>query len=209
MALVIFGGVQYYTGQFFDIKKITQAGHEAGAQVGFDLAHAIGNVPLSLHQHEVDFAVWCSYKYLNSGPGAIAGAFVHERHAKSFQLPRFAGWWGHDEKERFQMKKGFKPMAGIDGWQLSNVPIFQSAAHLASLEIFQRTSMTALRKKSLSLTGYLEFLFSDFDPQEKYYSIITPKNPAERGCQLVYFYTQPWQKDFQRYYKKRSNSRLA
>lgn len=106
LALVIFGGVQYYTGQFFNVKKITQAGHDAGAQVGFDLAHAIGNVPLSLHQHEVDFAVWCSYKYLNSGPGAIAGAFVHEKHAKNFQLPRFAGWWGHDEKERFQMRKG-------------------------------------------------------------------------------------------------------
>lgn len=184
LALVVFGGVQYYTGQFFDIQKITQAGHQAGAMVGFDLAHAIGNVPLFLHQHEVDFGVWCSYKYLNSGPGAIAGAFVHERHARNFQLPRFAGWWGHSEAERFQMEKGFKPMAGIDGWQLSNVPIFQSAAHLASLEIFQKTSMTALRKKSLLLTGYLEFLLTEFDPKEKYYSIITPKDPSERGCQL-------------------------
>ena len=184
LALVIFGGVQYYTGQFFDIQKITQAGHQAGAIVGFDLAHAIGNVPLFLHQHEVDFGVWCSYKYLNSGPGAIAGAFVHERHARNFQLPRFAGWWGHSEAERFQMEKGFKPMAGIDGWQLSNVPIFQSAAHLASLEIFQKASMAALRKKSLLLTGYLEFLLTEFDPKEKYYSIITPKDPSERGCQL-------------------------
>lgn len=184
LSLVIFGGVQYYTGQFFNIKKIVQAGHRAGAYVGFDLAHAIGNVPLSLHQHEVDFAVWCSYKYLNSGPGAIAGAFVHERHSNSNQLPRLAGWWGHDEKARFQMKKGFKPMPGIDGWQMSNVPILQSAAHLAALEIFQHVTMRALRKKSLALTGFLEFLLTDIDPQQKQYIIITPKNPAERGCQL-------------------------
>lgn len=184
LALAIFGGVQYYTGQFFNIKKIVQAGHKVGAQVGFDLAHAIGNVPLSLHEHDVDFAVWCSYKYLNSGPGAIAGAFVHERHGKKIQLPRFAGWWGHDEKARFQMKKGFKPMTGTDGWQLSNVPILQSAAHLAALEIFQRVTIRSLRRKSLGLTGFLEFLLLDFDPQEKRYRIITPKNPAERGCQL-------------------------
>lgn len=184
LALVIFGGVQYYTGQFFDIRKIVQTGHRVGAMVGFDLAHAIGNVPLSLHQHEVDFAVWCSYKYLNSGPGAIAGAFVHERHGKQLRLPRFAGWWGHDEKVRFQMKKGFIPMEGIDGWQLSNVPIFQSAAHLAALEIFQKVTVRALRKKSVGLTGFLEFLLSDFDPTGKSYRIITPQNPAERGCQL-------------------------
>jgi kynureninase len=184
LALVIFGGVQYYTGQFFNIRKITKAGHDAGAQVGFDLAHAIGNVPLSLHQDEVDFGVWCSYKYLNSGPGAIAGAFVHEKHAKNFQLPRFAGWWGHNEKERFQMLKSFRPIEGVDGWQLSNVPIFQSAAHLASLEIFQKATMPALRKKSLLLTGYLEFLLNEFDPEKKYYGIVTPKDPGDRGCQL-------------------------
>ncbi|MBA4055685.1 MAG: kynureninase [Marivirga sp.] len=184
LALVIFGGVQYYTGQFFNIKKITEAGHKAGAVVGFDLAHAIGNVPLALHRHEVDFAVWCGYKYLNSGPGAISGVFVHERHAKKFQLPRFAGWWGHDEKVRFQMKKGFQPMEGVDGFQLSNVPIFQSAAHLASLEIFQQATFPALRKKSLLLTGYLEFLLNEFDPKGKYYNIITSKEPTERGCQL-------------------------
>lgn len=184
LALVVIGGVQYYTGQFFDIRKITQAGHAAGAYVGFDLAHAVGNVPLSLHKHEVDFAVWCSYKYLNSGPGAIAGVFVHARHATNFKLPRFAGWWGHDERNRFKMQKGFSPMEGADGWQLSNVPIFQSAAHLAALEIFEQTTMSVLRKKSLLLTGYLEFLLNEFDPEEQHYGIITPRNPAERGSQL-------------------------
>jgi len=196
LALVIFGGVQYYTGQFFNIKKITEAGHRAGAQVGFDLAHAIGNVPLSLHQHDVDFAVWCSYKYLNSGPGGIAGAFVHERHAKNFQLPRFAGWWGHDEIARFQMQKGFRPIEGVDGWQVSNVPVFQSAAHLAALEIFQKATMAALRKKSLLLTGYLEFLLNESDPQGKYFSIITPTDPVERGCQLSLFINRNGKKIF-------------
>jgi kynureninase len=184
LALVIFGGVQYYTGQFFDLKQITAAGHAAGAYVGFDLAHAIGNVPLSLHDHNVDFAVWCSYKYLNSGPGSIAGIFVHERHGKNFDLPRFAGWWGHDEKERFLMQKGFKPMPGADGWQLSNVPVFQGAAHIAALEIFQQTTIKVLRKKSTLLTGYLEFLLNDFDPEQQFYTIITPKDHAQRGCQL-------------------------
>ncbi|HEY5825622.1 MAG TPA: kynureninase [Cyclobacteriaceae bacterium] len=183
LALVIFGGVQYYTGQFFDLKKITEAGHQAGAVVGFDLAHAAGNVPVNLHDNDVDFAVWCSYKYLNSGPGSIAGAFVHERHSNS-DRPRFAGWWGHHEKERFQMKKGFQPMPGVDGWQLSNVPIFQSAAHLASLEIFKTAKITALRKKSLLLTGYLEFLLNQIPNHENHFTIITPDNPAERGCQL-------------------------
>ena len=184
LALVIFGGVQYYTGQLFDLKKITQAGHAAGATVGFDLAHAIGNVPLSLHDDDVDFAVWCSYKYLNSGPGSIAGIFVHDRHAMNFDLPRFAGWWGHNEKERFLMEKGFKPMPGADGWQLSNVPVFQAAAHIAALEIFEQTTITALRKKSLLLTGFLEFLLNDFDGKQMYYNIITPKDPGQRGCQL-------------------------
>ena len=184
LALVIFGGVQYYTGQFFDLKQITIAGHAAGAYVGFDLAHAIGNVPLSLHDDDVDFAVWCSYKYLNSGPGSIAGIFIHGRHGKNFDLPRFAGWWGHDEKERFLMQKGFKPMPGADGWQLSNVPVFQSAAHIAALEIFQQTTIKELRKKSMLLTGYLEFLLKDFDPKQQFYSVITPPDPAQRGCQL-------------------------
>lgn len=184
LALVLIGGVQYYTGQFFDIRAITKAGHDAGAIVGFDLAHAIGNAPLHLHDDGVDFAVWCSYKFLNSGPGAIAGAFVHERHATSFDLPRFAGWWGHNEEERFRMQKGFKPISGIDGWQLSNVPILQAAAHLASLEIFHRAGMKKLREKSKLLTGYLEYLLEEIDRDGKHFSIITPKDPEARGCQL-------------------------
>lgn len=198
LALVIFGGVQYYTGQFFDIARITKAGHEAGAIVGFDLAHAVGNVELNLHRDDVDFAVWCSYKYLNSGPGAIAGAFVHERFAKNSEIPRFAGWWGHNEGERFQMKKGFQPMEGVDGWQLSNFPILQGAAHLASMEIFDRAGMKTLAAKSKTLTGYLDFLLDDIDPERKYFKILTPSNPRERGCQLSIFMLQNGRKVFQK-----------
>lgn len=184
LSLVIFGAVQYYSGQFFDIKAITQAAHNAGAYAGFDLAHAIGNVPLSLHAHEVDFAVWCSYKYLNAGPGGIAGAFVHENHATSLSLPRLAGWWGHHEKDRFQMKKGFVPMPGVDGWQLSNVPILSSAALLASLSLFEEAGFKNLRKKSVMLTGFLEFLLLSISEHEKHFTILTGMNPQERGCQL-------------------------
>jgi kynureninase len=196
LALVMLSGVQYYTGQFFNIRKITEAGHRAGAYVGFDLAHAIGNVPLNLHRDQVDFAVWCSYKYLNSGPGSIAGAFVHEKHAKKFTLKRFAGWWGHHEKERFQMKKGFKPMAGADGWQLSNFPVLSGAAHLASLDLFQQAGIKALRKKSVLLTGYLEFLLKQIDPQQKKFRLITPSRPEERGCQLSIMVKQKGKKVF-------------
>lgn len=198
LALVIFGGVQYYSGQFFEIDKITQAGHQAGAIVGFDLAHAVGNVSLNLHKDDVDFAVWCSYKYLNSGPGAIAGAFVHERHGKNFELPRFAGWWGHHEGERFQMKKGFRPMEGVDGWQLSNFPILQGAAHLASMEIFDKAGMKNLVAKSKALTGFLEFLLNDIDPDKKHFTILTPSNPKERGCQLSIFMLHNGRKVFQK-----------
>jgi kynureninase len=158
--------------------------HQAGAYAGFDLAHAIGNVPLALHNDNVDFAVWCSYKYLNSGPGGVAGAFLHERHTTNAGLHRFAGWWGHNEAERFNMKKGFKPMPGIDGWQLSNFPVISGAAQLASLEIFRQAGMKRLRKKSLLLTGYLEFLLKQLDPDQKTFTLITPANPLERGCQL-------------------------
>lgn len=184
VALVIFGAVQYYTGQFFDIKKITEAAHQSKAIVGFDLAHAIGNVPLQLHKHNVDFAVWCSYKYLNAGPGGVAGAFVHERYAKDFSLPRFSGWWGHDEKQRFQMKKGFIPMSGADGWQVSNFPVLSGAALMASLEIFNKAGIKNLRKKSLLLTGYLEFLLQQVETKEKKFTVITPNNPNQRGSQL-------------------------
>jgi kynureninase len=198
LALVLFGGVQYYTGQFFAIDKITQAAHNAGAMAGFDLAHAVGNVPLKLHDHGVDFAVWCSYKYLNAGPGAIAGAFVHERHAVNGDLPRFAGWWGHHEAERFQMLKGFKPQAGVDGWQLSNVPIFQSAALLASLSIFDAAGMKALRRKSVALTGYLEYLLRNIDPAGEHFTIITPADGEARGCQLSLVMKKNGKKVFQR-----------
>lgn len=198
LALVIFGGVQYYSGQLFDIPKITKAGHEAGAIVGFDLAHAVGNVGLDLHKDDVDFAVWCSYKYLNSGPGAIAGAFVHERHGKNYERPRFAGWWGHNESERFKMKKGFQPMEGVDGWQLSNFPILQGAAHLSSMEIFDKAGMKNLLTKSKNLTGFLEFLLNDIDPEKKYFRILTPSNPKERGCQLSLFMLANGKRVFQK-----------
>jgi kynureninase len=179
LALVIFGGVQYYTGQFFDISAITKAAHDAGAFAGFDLAHAIGNVPLALHDHEVDFAVWCSYKYLNSGPGGVAGAFVHEKHFNNKDLPRLSGWWGYKEDDRFEMKKGFVPMEGVDAWQLSNFPVFSGAAHLAALEVFDKTSMKKLRAKSQMLTGYAEFLLKETNSES--FTIITP---PDRGCQL-------------------------
>jgi kynureninase len=184
VALVVFGAVQYYSGQFFNIKEITAAGHKAGAYVGFDLAHAIGNIPMKLHDDGVDFAVWCSYKYLNAGPGGIAGAFVHEKHASDFSIPRLAGWWGHDEKARIQMKKGFTPMTGVDGWQLSNFPIVSGATLLASLEIFEKAGIKNLRTKSILLTGYLEYLLKSISSYSNHFKIITPQVVNERGCQL-------------------------
>ncbi|MBT0809820.1 kynureninase [Litoribacter ruber] len=184
LALVMMAGLQYYTGQVFDIRKITEAGHAAGAQVGFDLAHAAGNIPLKLHDWDVDFATWCSYKYMNSGPGNISGIFVNERHANNPDLPRFAGWWGHDEEERFKMEKGFKPMYGADGWQLSNTNVLALAAHQASLDIFEEAGMEKLRQKSELLTGYLEFLIESISGDSGILEIITPKSPKERGCQL-------------------------
>ena len=182
IAMVLLGGVNYYSGQAFDMKTITEAGHRVGAKVGFDLAHAAGNLELKMHDWGVDFAVWCSYKYLNGGPGAVAGAFVHERHANSFDLCRLAGWWGHDKESRFQMGPEFKPIPGAEGWQISNPPILQMAALRASLEIFDEVGMPALRQKSERLTGYLEFLINDLGSER--ISIITPANPLQRGCQL-------------------------
>ncbi len=182
IALILIGGVHYYTGQFYDLARITKAGHKRGCVVGFDLAHAAGNVPLELHDWDVDFACWCSYKYLNSGPGAIAGCFVHERHAKSFGLPRFAGWWGHDKSVRFKMGPDFHPMEGADGWQLSNPPILSFAASRASLELFREAGMDRLREKSEKLTGFLEFLLKEM--RVPGLQILTPSKPSERGCQL-------------------------
>lgn len=181
-ALIMLGGVNYYTGQAFDMRAITDAGHKRGCIVGFDLAHAAGNLELRLHDWDVDFAAWCSYKYLNAGPGGIAGIFVHERHAHSFGLPRFAGWWGHDKATRFLMGPEFQPMPGAEGWQLSNPPIFQLAALRASLEIFDEAGIGNLRKKSVELTGYLEFLLSEI--KDERISLITPADAAQRGCQL-------------------------
>lgn len=176
--MVFIGGVNYYSGQVFDMRSITDAAHKAGAIAGFDLAHAAGNIQLDLHDWNVDFASWCSYKYLNSGPGSVAGAFVHERHHQS-DLLRFAGWWGHDKATRFNMEKGFKPMPTAEAWQLSNAPVFSMAAHNASLEIFDEAGMDKLIAKSEKLTGYLEFITGGVNPELE---IITPKE--NRGCQL-------------------------
>ena len=184
LALVMFGGVNYYTGQFFDLQAITKAAHRAGAIAGFDLAHTAGNLPLQLHDWGVDFAVWCSYKYLNSGPGGPSGAFVHERHANRPELPRLAGWWGHDESERFQMRKGFKPMYGAAGWQLSNAQILSFAAHKASLDMFAEAGMENLRAKSLQLTAYLEYLLDGINTETPRFTLITPRDAQARGCQL-------------------------
>ena len=182
LALVLLPGVQYYSGQAFDIAHLTRAAHAAGAIAGFDLAHAAGNLPLQLHDWNVDFAVWCSYKYLNAGPGAVAGCFVHARHARDFERPRFAGWWGHDKTTRFRMDPEFVPMEGAQGWQLSNPPILALAPLLASLEIFDEAGMDRLREKSLKLTNYLEYLLDERLADDV--ETLTPRNPAARGCQL-------------------------
>lgn len=184
VALVLLGGVQYYTGQFFNLQAITKAAHQAGAQVGFDLAHAIGNVPLELHKDQIDFAVWCSYKYLNSGPGGTGGIFVHGKHGQNSELPRLAGWWGYKEEDRFLMKKGFVPMEGADGWQLSNVNILSSAAHLASLEIFAEAGMEQLRIKSEQLTSYMTYLIDSINYSTEKIQMITSRDPKARGCML-------------------------
>lgn len=185
IATVMMGGVNYYTGQAFDMAAITAAAHKAGAMCGFDLAHAAGNLHLKLHDWDVDFAVWCSYKYLNSGPGGTSGVFVHEKHGNKPELVRFAGWWGHDEESRFLMKKGFKPMKGAQGWQLSNAQVFPMAIHRASLEIFAEAGMESLCAKSEKLTGYLEFILDGLTKSGKHtFTIITPRTPQDRGCQL-------------------------
>lgn len=181
IALVLLGGVNYYTGQFYDIPFITKLGHAHGCIVGFDLAHAAGNVPLHLHDDDVDFAVWCSYKYLNSGPGSLSGCFVHERFHRDASIPRFAGWWGHDKSVRFLMGPEFVPIPSAEGWQLSNPPILSMAAIRSSLDIFSKATMPKLREKSLQLTNYcLELISASSDA----YRIITPMNAEERGCQL-------------------------
>lgn len=201
LAMVNMAGLQYYTGQLFDMKAITAAAHEVGAVAGFDLAHAAGNAALSLHDWEVDFATWCSYKYMNSGPGNVSGIYVHEKYADRHDIPRFAGWWGHDEEERFQMEKGFIPMHGADGWQLANSNILGLAAHQASLDIFQAAGISNLRAKSEKLTGYLEYLITQINGESGVLEIITPENPAERGCQLSLLIHRGGKAVFDEFYK--------
>ncbi len=181
IALVMLGGVNYFSGHLLDLRAITRAAHDKGCLVGIDLAHAAGNVVLKLHEWEVDFAAWCSYKYLNGGPGNLSGCFVHERHSETTR-PRFAGWWGHDQQSRFQMPDDFRPAQGAEGWQLSNPAILPLAALRASMNIFDEVGMEQLRAKSRLLTGYLEYLLEQIDsPQIRQ---ITPKDPSQRGCQI-------------------------
>ncbi|MBK9762943.1 MAG: kynureninase [Flavobacteriales bacterium] len=184
LALVCFGGVNFYTGQAFDIPAITKAAHTVGAIAGFDLAHAAGNLKMELHAWNADFACWCSYKYLNSGPGSIAGAFVHERHLGK-GLPLFAGWWGHDKKDRFKMERTFKPMPTAEAWQVSNAPVLSMAVHRVALEQFDRAGMDRLRAKSEQLTGYLAFIIDTVAKQTNTnLEVVTPMDPAQRGAQL-------------------------
>ena len=188
LALVMIGGVNFYSGQLFDMKTITTAAHLCGAVAGYDLAHAAGNVNLQLHEWNVDFAVWCSYKYLNAGPGSVGGAFVHEKHTQDISIPRFAGWWGNDPGTRFTMPKEFVPVKTADAWQLSNAPVFSMAALKSSLKIFSEAGMENLVQKSKELTAYLEFIVHEINSKlqnpDSTLQIITPINPNERGCQL-------------------------
>lgn len=185
-ALVLFGGVNYYTGQLFDLKAITEAAHAIGAYAGFDLAHAAGNVELQLHDWNADFACWCSYKYLNSGPGGVSGVYIHEKHAVNKELPRFAGWWGYKKETRFKMEKGFDPIATAEGWQVSNAPILSMAAHKAALDIFEEAGMERLHAKRKLLSGYLHFILNEINNKqnEKIIEIITPSDESQRGCQV-------------------------
>jgi kynureninase len=184
VAVVLFGGVNYYSGQVFDIENITKAAHEVGAYSGFDLAHAVGNVALKMHDWNVDFACWCSYKYLNSGPGGVAGAFINQKHIANKSLQRLAGWWGHDKASRFKMEKGFNPIETAEGWQLSNAPVLSMAAHKASLDIFEDAGMENLLPKAKMLSDYLLFILDDLNASldKKIIEIITPRN--NKGCQV-------------------------
>ncbi|MDX1407213.1 MAG: kynureninase, partial [Saprospiraceae bacterium] len=185
VALVFIGGVNYYTGQSFDLRRITEMGHARGIPVGFDLAHGAGNIDYQLHDSGADFAAWCSYKYLNSGPGSLSGIFVHARHHGKKDIPRFEGWWGHNKETRFGMRDPFDPLPGAEAWQLSNPPILPLAAMRASLELFVEAGMEALRQKSVALTGLLAELLATMDHPDL--EVITPSDPEARGCQLSLF----------------------
>ena len=185
LALVMMGGVNYFTGQAFDMQAITRAAHKVGAFAGFNLAHGAGNISLQLHNWNIDFACWCGYKYLNSGPGGIAGIFIHERHVNDRKIHRLAGWWGTDKHSRFKMEKKFAPIPTAEGWQVSNAPVLLMAAHKASIDLFEETGMEALIEKSQKLTGYLEFVIDELNrEQEHALEIITPRDIKQRGCQL-------------------------
>lgn len=186
VALVLFSGVNYYTGQLFDMAAITEAAHKAGAYAGFDLAHAAGNVPLQLHDWNVDFACWCSYKYLNSGPGGVSGVYIHERHSSDTEIPRFAGWWGHDKDNRFLMEQGFRPIPSAEGWQLSNAPVLSMAAHKAALDVFDEAGWDKVFAKATSLNQYLWYVLDEVNAAcaDNPVQIITPRKEAEHGCQV-------------------------
>ncbi|HEV7782124.1 MAG TPA: kynureninase, partial [Chitinophagaceae bacterium] len=186
VAVVLFGGVNYYTGQLFDMPAITKAAHAVGAYAGFDLAHAAGNVELNMHDWDIDFACWCSYKYLNSGPGGVAGTYIHERHASNTELPRFAGWWGYTKDTRFKMEKGFEAIPTAEGWQLSNAPVLSMAAHKAALDIFEEAGMERLHTKRKLLAGYLHYILNDINSRQKdkVVEVITPEDEKARGCQV-------------------------
>lgn len=185
-ALVMFGGINYYTGQLMDMQAITLAAHSVGAYAGFDLAHAAGNVPLYMHKWNADFATWCSYKYLNSGPGGVSGIYIHEKHVSNTSLPRFAGWWGHTKETRFKMEKGFEPIPTAEGWQISNAPVLSMAAHKASLDIFEKATMQKLHAKAKLLSSYMHYILAEINKAqaEKIIEVITPANQADRGCQV-------------------------
>jgi kynureninase len=184
LALVMFGGVNYYTGQLFDMKTITAAAHKVGVLCGFDLAHAAGNIELHLHDWDVDFACWCSYKYLNSGPGGVSGVYIHEKHSTNTDLQRFAGWWGYEKDTRFKMDRGFKAIPTAEGWQLSNAPILSMAAHKAALDVIEEAGMDRLHKKRKALNNFLWFIVDEINKAKNVFEIITPRNELEHGCQI-------------------------
>ena len=196
LAMVLFGGINYYTGQLFDIKSITDAAHKVGAIAAFDLAHVAGNVPMQLNAWNVDFAVWCSYKYLNAGPGAVGGVFVHEKHATNIDTPRLGGWWGNDEATRFKMEKGFIAKPTASGWNISTAQVFNTVNLKASLSIFEEAGMQNLRNKSIALTGYLAFLLEQLTSLS--FTLITPSDPTQRGAQLCLFFEEKGKEIYQK-----------